>query len=142
MPIDLQPKLLRVLQDGEVRAVGGSSSRKVDVRVVAATNRDLEKACREGRFRSDLYYRLAVVEVLVPSLRERLDDLPLLVDHFVRRISSEMGRAPVAVEPAVLALLAAHRWPGNVRELENVLRRALALSNGPLTPAAFEGAFV
>jgi two-component system response regulator AtoC len=142
LPVDLQPKLLRVLQDGEVRPVGGSSSRKVDVRVVAATNRDLEKACREGRFRSDLYYRLAVVEVLVPSLRERLDDLPLLVDHFVRRISSEMGRAPVAVEPAVLTLLAAHRWPGNVRELENVLRRALALSNGPLTPAAFEGAFV
>jgi transcriptional regulator with PAS, ATPase and Fis domain len=142
LPVDLQPKLLRVLQDGEVRPVGGSSSRKVDVRVVAATNRDLEKACREGRFRSDLYYRLAVVEVQVPSLRERLDDLPLLVDHFVRRISSEMGREPVAVEPDALAALARHRWPGNVRELENVLRRALALSNGPLTPASFEGAFV
>jgi transcriptional regulator with GAF, ATPase, and Fis domain len=132
LPIDLQPKLLRVLQDGEVRPVGGSSARKVDVRVVAATNRDLEKACREGRFRQDLYYRLAVVEVVVPPLRERLDDLPLLVAHFVKRIASEMGRPEPSVEPSALAALAQQRWPGNVRELENTLRRALALSGGAL----------
>lgn len=132
LPLDLQPKLLRVLQEGEVRPVGGSASSKVDVRVLAATNRDLERCCREGTFRQDLYYRLAVVEVVVPPLRDRLEDLPLLVEHLLARIGADggsrsTGTPPPRLSPAALERLAAHSWPGNVRELENALRRAAAM---------------
>jgi len=128
LPLDLQPKLLRVLQDGRVRPVGGDADRAVDVRLVAATNRDLERACEEGRFRQDLYYRLAVVEVVIPPLRDRKDDLPALVEHLVARVAAESGRRPPTVAPAALERLAEHAWPGNVRELENALRRAVALA--------------
>ncbi|QDU85574.1 Nitrogen regulation protein NR(I) [Planctomycetes bacterium Pla163] len=150
LPLDLQPKLLRVLQEGEVRPVGGSASKKVDVRVLAATNRDLERCCREGTFRQDLYYRLAVVEVVVPPLRDRLEDLPLLAEHLLARIAAEggsraAGSPPPRLSSAALERLAAHAWPGNVRELENALRRAAAMwrPSGPddeLGPEDFEDA--
>ncbi len=120
---DLQVKLLRVLQDGEVRPVGGEESRKVDVRLIAATNRDLEAALEDGSFRPDLYYRLAVVTIPVPPLRERREDIPLLVSHFL----ALRGAANLRLEPDFLEALRVHSWPGNVRELENALERALLL---------------
>ncbi|MEZ5979391.1 MAG: sigma-54 dependent transcriptional regulator [Planctomycetota bacterium] len=140
LPLALQPKLLRVLQEGEVRPVGGNRTRKVDVRVVAATNRDLAAEQAAGRFRQDLYFRLAVVEVVVPPLRDRLADLPLLAEHLAARIARDMGRETPEVTPSALSRLAGHDWPGNVRELDNVLRRAMALSDGPIDAAAVEGA--
>jgi len=124
-----QESLLRVLETREVRRVGGTEAVTVDVRVVAATNEDLEIA---GHFRRDLYYRLNVLRVDLPALRERLDDLPLLVEHFLARIAKETGTARKRVTPAALARLAAHPWPGNVRELENALRRAAALADAPI----------
>ncbi|MBI2894858.1 MAG: sigma 54-interacting transcriptional regulator [Deltaproteobacteria bacterium] len=126
LPLELQPKLLRVLERREIRRVGGSGSRTVDVRVVAATNRDLSAEVNRGAFRSDLYYRLAVVRITMPSLRERPEDIPLLVDHFVSRLAAAEGRV-FTLEPETVAMLSAHDWPGNVRELRNALERAVAL---------------
>ena len=123
MPIAVQGRLLRVLQEGEVRAVGSSGIRKVDVRVVAATNVDLETAVDEGRFRQDLLFRLNVVTVPVPPLRDRIDDLPLLAAHFLHKHTKE----PIALSPAALEALVAYKWPGNVRELENAMLHAIAL---------------
>jgi DNA-binding NtrC family response regulator len=124
----LQAKLLRVLQEHQVRPVGGTDWRSVDVRVVAATNRDLGEAVSAGRFREDLYYRLKVVTIVLPPLRERRDDIPLLVDHFVRRAARESGKRVRGVSEAALALLGAYHWPGNVRELAHVLERGVALA--------------
>jgi two-component system nitrogen regulation response regulator GlnG len=138
MPIDLQAKLLRVLQSGEVTPVGARASEQVDVRIVAATHRDLDTAVREGRFREDLLYRLRVVPLHIPPLRERRDDIALLAEHFVARYSEELGTGRRLLAPAALERLEAHAWPGNVRELENSIKRALVLASGEvLTPEDF-----
>jgi len=123
LPLSLQPKLLRVLQEGEVRPVGSNTTRRVDTRIVAATNRDLEKEVQAGRFREDLYYRLKVFPLRVPALRERRDDIPLLAGHFLARYAEEFGRAVGGFSQQAMELLQAHSWPGNVRELENEVQR-------------------
>jgi DNA-binding NtrC family response regulator len=128
--LGLQAKLLRVLQEGRFERVGSSVSRAADVRVIATTNRDLTEAVEKGEFRRDLYYRLAVLPVRVPPLREHPEDVPDLVAHFLRRYRAE-ARGPVTVAPETLRLLERYRWPGNVRELENILRRALVTGFGP-----------
>jgi two-component system response regulator HydG len=131
MPLEMQAKLLRVLQDGEVRPVGSNKSQRVDVRVVAATNRDLPELCRAGGFREDLYYRLAVVTLHLPALRDRSGDVNHLARFFLARYAEEQGRQ-AAFTPAALQALGAYAWPGNVRELENEVQRALALSYGDI----------
>ena len=130
LPLLVQPKLLRALQDKVVRAVGANMERAVNVRVIAATNRDLEKDVSEGRFREDLFWRLNVLHIPVPALRERAYDVPLLVEHFIAKICEAAGHKPLAVAPEALALLTAYAWPGNVRELENALERAVAFACG------------
>jgi transcriptional regulator with GAF, ATPase, and Fis domain len=127
MPIEMQAKLLRVLQDGEVRAVGSNKSRKVDVRVVAATNKDLTAMCQTGAFRQDLLFRLNVITIELPPLREREGDVAHLVGFFLAAIQREMGRE-IEITDAALAALTAWRWPGNVRELENEVQRTVALA--------------
>ena len=128
LPLDLQPKLLRVLQEGEVRPVGSTRSRAVDTRVVAASAVDLRDAVAENRFRSDLYYRLAVVELGLPPLRERPADIPLLASHFLEEIALREGRQAPVLDAASSARLTAYSWPGNVRELRNVLEKAMIFS--------------
>jgi two-component system response regulator AtoC len=123
----LQTRLLRVLEDGKVRRIGGSRDVAVDVRLVAATARDLDEAAQSGQFRQDLLYRLKVVHVHVPPLRERRSDLPLLIEVLVGRVAVRLGRPAPAVGPGALALLEAHSWPGNVRQLENALERAVLM---------------
>jgi len=130
LPLDLQPKLLRVLQDGTFERVGGTRTHEVDVRIVAATNRDLARAIDEGRFRDDLYYRLGVFPVRVPPLRERREDIPLLVWSIIERRQVDLGRHVDRIPKRVMDALAGYAWPGNVRELENVIERALILSPG------------
>ena len=127
---ELQTKLLRVLQEREVERLGGVRAIPVDVRVLAATNTDLQTAVRNGTFREDLYYRLNVVNIHLPPLRERRDDIPLLVDHFVRKLARECGRDVHGVSGAARDLLCRYDWPGNVRELENVIHRAVVLATG------------
>ena len=134
MPVSMQAKLLRVLQEGEVRPVGSNKVIHVDVRIVAATNKDLRAMCRAGTFREDLYFRLAVVTVQLPPLRERKGDVVHLVRFLLELVGKEMGRT-ASVTPEAMALLERWRWPGNVRELENEIRRAMALSSGPIGPA-------
>jgi PAS domain S-box-containing protein len=138
LPLDTQSKLLRVLQEGQFERVGGTETRTVDVRLIAATNRDLEHALAEGRFRSDLYFRIAVFPIAVPPLRERPGDVPLLVHAFARRHALALGRELPSIEAESLERLATYAWPGNVRELDNVIQRALILHpTGPLVvPAA------
>lgn len=126
MPLELQPKLLRVLQEMEVEPIGGKI-RSVDVRIIAATNQDVELAIEEGRFREDLYYRLAIIPIELPPLRERPDDIPLLIEYFLKRFSSD---APISVSPAAFECLKDYRWPGNVRELQNAIERLVVLSHG------------
>ncbi|MCU0726417.1 MAG: sigma 54-interacting transcriptional regulator [Planctomycetes bacterium] len=133
MSPDMQKKILRVLQEGEVRRVGAKEVRKVDVRIVSATNRDIEALLREGRFRDDLFFRLVVVRVRMPPLRARGEDIPLLVEHFLREMSAEMGVPVKPLESGALDLLVRYPWPGNVRELGNEMRRALALSEDRIT---------
>jgi len=128
----LQVKLLRVMQDQEVRRVGGTASIKVDVRIIAATNRDLEQQVKEGKFRDDLFYRLNVVRITLPSLKERHEDIPMLAHHFLQKFSGGASRAVRGFHPDTLELLQRYRWPGNVRELENAIERAVSLSHGPL----------
>jgi two-component system nitrogen regulation response regulator GlnG len=138
MPVELQAKLLRVLQTGEVTPVGGRAASQVDVRIIAATHRDPEVAVREGNFREDLLYRLQVVPIHIPALRERRDDIPILAEHFVSRYAHELCDGPRYLADATVELLARHDWPGNVRELENAIKRALVLSPGEvLTPEDF-----
>jgi transcriptional regulator with GAF, ATPase, and Fis domain len=131
LPLGVQAKLLRALQEGEVQRLGSNELRRVDVRVIAATNRDLLADVRAGRFREDLYYRLNVVPLRIPPLRERREDVDLLVEHFIRQDSQRLGRSTVrAVSSEALEALRAYEWPGNVRELRNVIQRALVLSRG------------
>lgn len=145
MPLELQTKLLRALQERAIERLGGREPIPIDVRVLAATNRDLEALMREGRFREDLYYRLNVVSIELPPLRERRADIPLLVEHFLAKYAEELGERAVA--PEALDRLVGYDWPGNVRELENVIQRAMVLATGgvvlpehlpigPVSPAA------
>jgi formate hydrogenlyase transcriptional activator len=132
IPLELQPKLLRVLQEREFERLGSTQTKKVDVRVIAATHRDLEGMILEKQFRSDLFYRLNVVPVFVPPLRERREDIPLLVQHLVRQFARRTGKTIVTVLPDTMDALSRHLWPGNIRELENVIERAIILSPGPV----------
>ena len=129
---EVQAKLLRVLQEREIERVGGTQSIKIDVRVIAATNVDLKQMVAQHRFREDLYYRLNVVPVTVPPLRERREDIPLLVDHFIRRYSHEFSKPIQGLSPEALAALRQYPWPGNVRELQNVIERAVVLGDAPV----------
>jgi DNA-binding NtrC family response regulator len=143
LALPLQAKLLRALQEREIRRVGGTESIPVDARLIAATHRDLRARVSTGEFRDDLYYRLNVVTVNLPPLRERAQDIPLLAGHFVERFAAARGRPAPVLSPGTMDRLRAHRWPGNVRELENVLERAVTLATGPvLRPEdlALEGA--
>ena len=130
MGADLQSKLLRVLQEREIEPLGAERTVPIDVRVIAATNRALRQLVTSGVFLEDLFYRLNVIPIVVPPLRERLDDIPLLVDHFVSRHAAQSGRRITAVEDGVVELLQSHNWPGNVRELENTIERALVMTLG------------
>ncbi len=136
MSLAAQAKVLRVLQDGDVTRIGGAKPRKVDVRVIAATNKKLETEIAEGRFREDLYYRLNVVPIQVPPLRERREDIPLLVDHFLAQFARNDGVAPRSMDAAAIERLTAFEWPGNVRELRNTIERLLILAPGPRVMAA------
>jgi transcriptional regulator with GAF, ATPase, and Fis domain len=131
LPLELQPKLLRVLQEGEFERLGGSKTIKVDARVIAATNRPLEQAVREGRFRQDLFYRLDVFPIEVPPLRERREDIPLLSWTFVREFGNSMGKRIEEIAEDSMSALQDYHWPGNIRELRNVIERAMILSQGP-----------
>jgi chemotaxis protein methyltransferase CheR len=131
LPLELQPKLLRVIQDGEFERLGSAHTTKVDVRVIAATNRNLEKEVKRGRFREDLWYRLNVFPITVPPLRERKEDISLLVKHFVEIISKRLGKTIENIPTSVMNELQNYHWPGNIRELENVLERAVINSSGP-----------
>lgn len=130
LPLDLQAKLLRVIQDGEFERLGNPRTIKVDVRIIAATNRDLKAEIGRGKFREDLYYRLNVFPITIPPLRQRKEDIPLLVKFFVTKFNKKIGRTFEAVEQETLALLQDYRWPGNVRELESVIERAVITSQG------------
>jgi two-component system nitrogen regulation response regulator NtrX len=136
MSLAAQAKVLRVLQDGEVTRIGGAKARKVDVRVIAATNKKLEDEIAAGRFREDLYYRLNVVPIHVPPLRERREDIPLLVEHFLLQFARHDGVAARSIDAAAVERFAAFDWPGNVRELRNTIERLLILSTGPRVTAA------
>ncbi len=131
-----QVKLLRVLQEGEIERLGGTTTVKVDVRLVAATNKDLAKEVEEGRFREDLYYRLNVVEVRVPSLASRREDIPLLANHFLRRYAAKNGKPVRALSPEATQLMESYAWPGNIRELEHAIERAVVLSRGEVLQAS------
>ena len=128
LPLEVQPKLLRVLQEGQVERLGSPRTVDVDVRVIAATNRDLFEEVRQGRFRRDLYYRLNVFPITLPSLRDRLDDVPAIVRHLVDRLSRTLRKPIDVIPPQVMRTLESYDWPGNIRELENVLQRAIILS--------------
>jgi transcriptional regulator with GAF, ATPase, and Fis domain len=130
LPLSIQAKLLRVLQEGEIQQVGTSRIERVDVRVIACTNRDLAAEARRGRFRMDLYYRLAVVELIVPPLRDHREDIPSLAVRFAERYGRRFGNHDVRLSPALIEALCEGEWPGNVRELENTIARVVALSGG------------
>jgi DNA-binding NtrC family response regulator len=133
MPLAMQAKLLRVLQEREIERVGGTRTIRLDVRIVAASNVDLRQAVERDQFRADLYYRLNVVPITVPPLRQRRSDVALLVDHFVKRYTRELGKRIDGVTPEALAALSEYQWPGNIRELQNVIERAVALvESGPI----------
>jgi chemotaxis protein methyltransferase CheR len=131
LPLELQPKLLRVIEDGEFERLGSSKTTKVDVRIIAATNRDLQAEVQKGAFREDLWYRLNIFPITMPPLRDRVDDIPLLVNFYIDRISRRLGKVIKMVPAGVMDALQQYHWPGNVRELENVLERAVINSSGP-----------
>jgi DNA-binding NtrC family response regulator len=131
IPVEMQVKLLRVLQESEFERVGGIKTIKVDVRLITATNRDLARECAAGNFREDLYYRLNVVPIHIPPLRERREDIPLLVDHFVAKFNERLKKNIGGIAPEALDRLVGHNWPGNIRELENVLERTILFCEGP-----------
>lgn len=130
LPLNTQVKLLRVLQEKEFERVGGEHTLRVDVRVIAATHKNLQEEVAQGRFREDLFYRLHIVPITLPPLRRRLEDIPILVDHFLQRLSAELGKPDLRIDPAALKALQDYHWPGNIRELENVLERAAVLCEG------------
>jgi transcriptional regulator with PAS, ATPase and Fis domain len=132
VPTNIQVKLLRVLQEREFERLGSNVTRSVDVRVVAATNVDLRAALEQGRFREDLYYRLNVVPISVPPLRERKEDIPFLAMHFVKKLAKDLGSSVEQISPAAMDRLVAYSWPGNVRELENTIERSMVLAGGNL----------
>ena len=131
LPLELQGKLLRVLQDGEFERLGSTRTIKVDTRIIAATNRNLEEEVRKGRFREDLWYRLNIFPITMPPLRDRQDDIPLLVEFFVKKIAKRMGKTIDVIPAGIMTALQLYHWPGNIRELENVLERAVINSSGP-----------
>ena len=131
LPLELQPRLLRVLQEGQVERLGSPRMVEVDVRIIAATNRDLSEEVRRGRFRRDLYYRLNVFPITLPTLRERRSDIPALTRHLVDRFGRALGKRIDNIPADVMRLLETYEWPGNIRELENVIQRAMILSSGP-----------
>ncbi len=129
MPLELQVKLLRALQEKEIERIGGRGTIHVDVRIIAATNRDLEKEMEQGRFRADLYYRLNIFPISVPSLRARREDIPLLVDHFIQKLSKKIGIKITTVSEHVREQIMNYDWPGNIRELEHAIERSILLSD-------------
>jgi formate hydrogenlyase transcriptional activator len=131
IPLELQPKLLRALQEQELERLGGNRTIRVDVRIIAATNRDLEAMVNENKFRADLYYRLAVFPLSTPPLRDRRDDIPLLIRYFVQKHAQRMGRKIEKISVETLEVLTNYDWPGNILELQNVIERSIILSNGP-----------
>jgi transcriptional regulator with GAF, ATPase, and Fis domain len=131
LPLELQPKLLRVIEHGEFERLGSSHTIKVDVRIIAATNRNMEEEVRKGRFREDLWYRLNIFPITTPPLRDHMEDLPLLVDFYVKKISKRLGKTVELIPTFVMNALQNYHWPGNIRELENVLERAVINSSGP-----------
>jgi DNA-binding NtrC family response regulator len=131
IPVEMQVKLLRVLQESEFERVGGIKTIKVDVRLLTATNRDLAAEIASGGFREDLYYRLNVVPIHLPALRERRQDIPLLVDHFIARFNDRLKKQITGADPAAVQRLVVHNWPGNIRELENVIERTILFCEGP-----------
>ena len=138
LPIELQPKLLRALQEREVERLGCSHATRVDVRIVAATNQNLEQMVSERRFRMDLYYRLKVFPITLPPLRERIGDIPLLVDHFLRSYARRQGKSIEFVSDEVMAAIETYSWPGNIRELQNFIERSVILTRGPALQAPIE----
>jgi DNA-binding NtrC family response regulator len=135
MPFGIQSKILRLLQEKSIERLGGRETIPVDVRIIAATNRDLETALQQGRFREDLYYRLKVVAIVLPPLRERVDDIPLLVDYFLARYAAELDMDNPGIAKEAVAILRSHPWPGNVRELANAIQKALIFNRGaPIQP--------
>jgi transcriptional regulator with GAF, ATPase, and Fis domain len=130
MPLEAQVKLLRVLQEKELERIGGRATVKVNVRIIAATNRNLEDEVRQGRFRSDLYYRLNVFPIQLPSLRDRVEDIETLANFFLRRYSKSSGRHITSISPKVISQLEGYAWPGNVRELEHMIERSVLLTRG------------
>ncbi len=128
LPVELQVKLLRVIQEREIQRVGGLRQIPVDLRIIAATNRNLEEEIKAGRFRTDLYYRLKVIAIRVPPLRERTEDIPALANHFISKMARRLGRPDLKLSDSVMDLLKAHAWPGNIREMENILERMATLS--------------
>ena len=132
----MQVKLLRALQESEFERVGGIKTIRVDVRLIAATNRDLKALIAEGRFREDLYYRLAVVPISLPPLRERKGDIPLLVEHFIAKYNRRLGKRIRGVDEEAMQMLLAYSWPGNIRELENLMERSVLFADGPVIEGA------
>ena len=128
----MQVKILRVLQENEIRMVGDSKSMKIDVRVIAATAKDLEEEAKKGTFRDDLYYRLNVLSIKIPPLRDRSEDIPLLCEHFIKRFNTTLGKNIKGIAPAAMSRMLEYNWPGNVRELENAIERASVLAEDPL----------
>jgi two-component system nitrogen regulation response regulator NtrX len=133
LSLGAQAKVLRALQENKVQRVGSDKDLSVDVRILAATNKDLEKEIAEGRFREDLYHRLAVIVIRVPALKDRLEDIPLLCDHFIQQIAKKDGLAVKEIEPNALKKLKEYPWTGNIRELRNVLERLMILGDNPIT---------
>jgi formate hydrogenlyase transcriptional activator len=143
MPMELQPKILRVLQEQEFERLGSSRTIRVDVRVVAATNQDLLQLVQQGRFRADLYYRLNVFPIMIPPLRERSEDIGMLVRHFARKFATRMDKEIDHIPEEVLSILKLHDWPGNIRELQNVIERAVIMASGTVLHLShFEARFL
>lgn len=132
LPLELQPKLLRVLQDSQFERLGGGRTFQVDVRIIAATNQNLWQMVQERKFRADLYYRLNVFPIVLPPLREREEDIPRLIEHFVRKFAEEQGKSINHISDDLMEALRSHDWPGNIRELQNVIERAVIMTTGPV----------
>ncbi len=135
MSLEIQAKLLRTLQTGEIRAVGDMTTKAVSVRIIAATNQDLEKAIREGRFREDLFYRINTFTITLPPLRERIEDIPFLAEYFLQRARAKVNKRVESISPSAMALLRSYAWPGNLRELENIIERAVVLASSEVIEA-------